>query len=130
MSDADAWATTVREKLSVGAYKTKLSWPETPKEPDVLKKLARHLTDEEAASLTEVRAAFKAAEKAAKSAERAYRADVSRLEDQLRTDLEAEHGMAGHHKADLLWEKAWERGHSCGLSEVASNYEDLVVLAK
>jgi len=27
--------------------------------------------------------------------------------------------------ADKLWQKAWERGHACGLQEVRWEYEDL-----
>jgi hypothetical protein len=30
-----------------------------------------------------------------------------------------------HPKADLLWSKAWDRGHSSGLSEVWFDLEDL-----
>jgi hypothetical protein len=65
----------------------------------------------------------------------AYRADFARLEDQFKVDalvelnllkLDAEgNEVYKHPKADLLWSKAWDRGHSSGLSEVWFDLEDL-----
>ena len=49
---------------------------------------------------------------------------------EFRKDLEEFHGMTNHLKADLLWNKSWERGHSGGYSDVASVYEDLVELVE
>lgn len=48
----------------------------------------------------------------------------------LRQDLEIEHGLAGHPKADLLWSKAWEAGHGYGLLSIIESYEDLMELVK
>ena len=56
--------------------------------------------------------------------------EARRLTDELRARLERENGVVGHPKAALLWSKAWEHGHSAGLSEVESWYDDLVELIK
>jgi hypothetical protein len=67
---------------------------------------------------------------ALQAARRAYSAESGRLDGQFLSDLEEEHGMTGHPKAALLYGKAWQLGHSAGLGEVASYYEDLVDLVK
>ena len=67
---------------------------------------------------------------ALKAARQAYGAETARLEALFRSDLEDEHGMKGHPKADLLFSKAWSMGHSSGYGEVANYYDDLVDLVK
>jgi len=58
----------------------------------------------------------------------AYYARTAALESEFRCDLEEAYNMVGHPKADLLYGKSWERGHSGGLHEVADVYSDLVEL--
>lgn len=65
----------------------------------------------------------------------AYRADVARLEEQFKVDALVELKLLRvdakgnetykHPKTDLLWSKAWDRGHSMGLSEVWFDLTDL-----
>jgi len=65
----------------------------------------------------------------------AYRADIARLEGQFKVDALVELKLLKvdskgnqkykHPKADLLWEKAWDRGHSNGLSEIWFDLQDL-----
>lgn len=65
----------------------------------------------------------------------AYISDVGRLEIQFRSDAFVELNLLKldadgnevykHPKADLLWSKAWDRGHSMGLSEVWFDLTDL-----
>jgi hypothetical protein len=50
------------------------------------------------------------------------------LEAEFRHDLEVTYHMVGHPKADLLYGKAYQRGHSGGHSNVASEYADMVEL--
>lgn len=57
-----------------------------------------------------------------------YHAISAALEAEFKSDLEAYFGVSNHPKRDLLYHKAWERGHSAGLSEVANVYSDLVEL--
>ena len=47
-----------------------------------------------------------------------------------RAALEEEFGMTDHPKRAAIWTNAWDRGHSNGFQEVASEYEDLVDLIK
>lgn len=65
-----------------------------------------------------------------RAATQAYGQETARLEAQFRADLTDEYGMTGHPKADLLFSKAWQMGHSAGYGEVASYYDDLVDLVK
>lgn len=60
----------------------------------------------------------------------AYYDEENRCDELFRRDLEREHDVKDNPKADLLWAKAWERGHANGHHEVASVYGDLVDLIK
>ena len=60
----------------------------------------------------------------------AYYDEENRCDELFRRDLEREHDVKDNPKADLLWAKAWERGHANGRHEVASVYGDLVDLIK
>ena len=60
----------------------------------------------------------------------AYNAASVALEAEFRQDLEQEHGMTDHPRADLLYGKSWARGHSGGLVEIANVYSDLVELVQ
>lgn len=60
----------------------------------------------------------------------AYHAESCRLSENFIKALEEEHGMTGHPKASILYSKAYERGHSSGLYEIANAYFDLLELAK
>lgn len=66
---------------------------------------------------------------------KAYRDDQRRLHDQFKSDALVELGLLEfasdgtilfkHPKAELLWEKAWDRGHDCGYSDVWNVIQDL-----
>lgn len=56
--------------------------------------------------------------------------EANRVTTALRKELEAKNDMTDHPKADLLWSKAWEHGHSSGLEDVRCWYNDLVELIK
>ena len=113
-----------------GAYKTKLPYPDRPKEPELLSKRARELTPNEAYEIPTALAAYDAEKRAYEAARTAYNADNGRLEAQFQADLEAEYDMTGHPKAAVLYSKAYDRGHSGGMAEVAAVYGDLVDLVK
>lgn len=57
-----------------------------------------------------------------------YHKAVGRIEDSFRQALFVELGIENHPKRDKFYAKAWQRGHSGGLNEVASELEDLVEL--
>ena len=58
----------------------------------------------------------------------AYQADTVRLDKEFRADLFAELGITNNPKRDLLFEKAWDMGHSFGYDEVVDRALDLVEL--
>ena len=45
-------------------------------------------------------------------------------------ELIADFGVDGNDKANLLFDKAWDRGHSAGLHEVYGEFEELVDLIR
>jgi hypothetical protein len=47
-----------------------------------------------------------------------YREEENKIYCQFKKDLLEELGIADHPKAELLFNMAWDRGHSCGYSEV------------
>ncbi len=116
------------DKYLAGEYTTKLVYPSKPVEPTVLRKRARELTEAELSSLAEVTRTHDAAKAAYEVARREYGLDSGRLTALLQSDLEAEYGVTGHPKAELLWSKAYERGHSAGMGEVINVWTDLVEL--
>lgn len=48
----------------------------------------------------------------------------------VKAELEAAYEMADHPKRDRIFEMAWERGHSCGWSEIENEYLELAELVK
>lgn len=116
---------TLRDRINAGEFENTVAYPNRVKEPEILKKTVKDLTDEEIASIPAVRAAY-AADKAEYDAGlRQYQAGEGRAQSAFREAIKAEFGYANHPKEHLLWQKAWERGHSSGLTEVVWHYEDL-----
>lgn len=116
------------QKYIDGAYKNTLEYPARPTEPSVLRKRAKDLTSEELASLAEITRAYDDAKAAYEADRRAYGAESGRLNALLQADLEAEYGVTGHPKAELLWSKAYDRGHGSGMGDVINVWTDLVEL--
>lgn len=116
------------QKFIDGEYTNKAPYPTRPVEPTVLRKRARELTEAERDSLAEVSLAYENAKAAYDVARRQHGAESGRLNALLQSDLEAEYGVAGHPKADLLWSKAYDRGHAYGMGEVINVWTDLVEL--
>ncbi len=109
-------------------YKTKKPYPKRTTQPIILMKKAGDLTPNEILSLSYINDQYKAAVATEKADVDAYRADEARLLAQLQADLAAAHGLKDHPKADMLWGKAWDHGHSSGLSSVMAAYEDMAEL--
>lgn len=59
---------------------------------------------------------------------RLYRDREAEIVCDFKRDLEAEFKTKGHPKADKLFDKAWEEGHSNSLQEVHKRYQELVEL--
>jgi hypothetical protein len=58
----------------------------------------------------------------------AYHAETARLTTQFKLDLFADLGIENNPKAELLFTKAWELGHSSGYYEVYNYALELVTL--
>jgi len=121
---------SVYDKIRNGDYATKLPSPTRPGMPPLLARLARTLTDDEIRILPQVKAEYDAASLAYRDAISMRRADASRLEHAFRDDMEDEFGMAGHPKADKLYELAYTRGGSDGWEAILAEYETLADLVK
>ncbi len=112
---------SVREKLMNGEYKTKLEYPKRDKKPkmELIKPTAA-----QARAYADAMDAYEAGQADYDAARMAWHADEQRLLEQFRKDLEAEFDLTGHPKADKVWSKAWEHGHSAGLGEVIYWYDE------
>ena len=104
---------TIGERIAAGEYHSRLAWPN-----ELPSRLRRRGLEAEA--------------RAAEAQRKARSSDETRLQQQLRADLEGDSGTTpaqiGQRKADLLWAKAWDHGHSAGLHEVAVWYANLAEL--
>lgn len=110
------------DKAIAGDYASKLDYGTRPKEPAILRRMARDLTADELRSMVDVKAEYERAVAEQRDQTVAYREDSGRLGEQFRKDLEAEFNVEGHPMADKLYSMAYEHGHSAGMAEVASYY--------
>lgn len=114
------------DNLAAGAYTNSDPGPSKPHKPRL----------RDGASPSEIRAyadsldAYEYELQNFKQNKAAWYTRSGELEAQFQKDLEAHYEMTGHPKASLLYSKAWERGHSAGLHDVACVYADLVELVK
>jgi hypothetical protein len=111
----------IDSKIANGDYTVKITYPQSPSKPTLPIK-ATPAQHREYADKLEAYEAAKAQQRVARDA---YYAEQNRLEKQFREDLEEQYGMKGHPKADKLFSKAWQMGHSNGYGEVANYYDDL-----
>lgn len=114
----------VWEKLEANAYRNPEPYPQAPRKP----RLSAGATPAEVRAHADALEAYDEAMKKHRDAMAGYYARTAALEAEFRLDLESAFDMVGHAKADLLYAKAWQRGHSGGLHEVAQEYNDLVEL--
>lgn len=61
----------------------------------------------------------------AKEAMKLYNLEDNRLQDLFKSDLEKEFRVTNSPKKETLWSKAYERGHSYGLTGIYNVYSDL-----
>lgn len=109
----------VRDNIDAGKYENKVPFS-----------IDRIPVDEETMTVKQARE-HEEAERGRDKAQRRLWSDAQRaMTEQFRADLEQEHGLSGHPKADRLWSLAWEHGHSNGFSEVVLHYEEFAELVK
>lgn len=115
---------SVSDNIKNDVYKVKIVYPVRPSKP-VLQKNA---TSAQAREYADLLAAYESAGDNFNASREAYRAEENRLYAKFREDVESEYGMREHPKREKLWAKAWDRGHSEGLSQVLWWYDDLYEL--
>lgn len=59
---------------------------------------------------------------------RRYHEDEGRMVEKFKNAVFEEYGVTNNPKRELCWQKAWEHGHSAGLSEVNTYFQDFVEL--
>ena len=107
---------------------TKIEYPTKPKKNPLLDKRAGTLTAQELAAVYPELVAYQEATDAYQAQKTAYYQYQRDYEAFFKSTLETEHGVVGHPKADFLYSKAWEMGHSAGYNEVANYYSDFAEL--
>ena len=110
----------VFEKLEAGHYKNKDPYPKMREV--VIEDIPGYKVDRNN------HPDYKAAKNEYREAQAVWRDKEFALHGVFREDLLEHLGISRHPKANLLYHKAWERGHSSGLYEVAQVAEDLVEL--
>jgi len=109
--------------MDTSIYENKMEYPARPKKPI----LSREHTSEDAELYA---ASLKTWEKDMETYQESmkeYRAETHRLMDKFRHDALDDVGLLNHPKADKIYSKAWEDGHSSGLYSV---YQELCDLAE
>lgn len=84
--------------------------------------------DDETMTVKQAREHIASEKECERTQHRLHNEEESRLTGLLCSDLETEHGLVGHPKADKLWALAYEYGHSSGYSSVINYYEEFAEL--
>lgn len=114
----------VRDNINNGVYENKLPYPVKPRKP-VLKAGATPVEIRQYAADVENYDTYVTAWRTKLDE---YNREKAELMLKFRADVEFENGTLTNKKASVLWNKAWERGHSEGLVGVLNVYEDLAEL--
>ena len=110
---------TVIDAIKAGRYENKVPYS-----------LVREPVDEDKVTVRQAREHKEMQLQRERDQRRLNREEEGRLYALFRSDLESEHGVGGHPKAQKLFEMAWADGHSSGYEEVACCYADLAELVK
>jgi len=108
---------SVRDALAAGKYENKV--------PYSVEKVP---VDEGKMTVRQAKEHVESERERQRAQHRLHNKEQARLTDLFQRDLEAENGVVGHPKADMLWRIAWDRGHSSGYQGVLYEYEELVDL--
>jgi hypothetical protein len=115
-----------------GKYKTKLPFVSTPPSRSVNRVIMdlAVATDEQIAQARADKAEYEKKWVEAKEMQKAFRDDEARLETLFKNDLFEFFDVKDNPKADLLYSKCYDLGHSGGMTEVYSKFDDLVDLIR
>jgi len=112
--------------IRTGKYNQKNPYPQQPKEPELFHKKVSDLTQDDIASLKQLHIDYESKMAQYEEAKKRYNDDESTLANLFWADLIAEYDLdANHPLTGWLTNKAYERGHSVGYSEMANVFVDL-----
>lgn len=124
----------IRQNIEDGKYENKVQIIGSSFPPKLLRELegkkVKEISEEEFKSLPKLRAEFEEQKKLYKESSGLYRKEEGRVIDLFENDCAEAEGVSDNPKRAALWGKAWEHGHSAGLSEVWIVYQDLAELIK
>lgn len=112
------------DRIRAGEFKTKLPYPERP----VLLGHRRPVADfspDELREMADLKEAYLFSLTVWESEKEAYRQDEQRLMALFKVEALAEAGLTDHPRAEVVWDKAWNRGHSEGLESVMYELNEL-----
>lgn len=118
----------VRENITSGRYDNKMPYPSLPKLPPELKLTGSQLTNDQIAALPEIKRKYEDEVKACKAAQSVYQAEENARMTKFENDCAAACGLTNHPKRSKVYGLAWDYGHSSGLGDVYSYYENLAEL--
>jgi hypothetical protein len=118
------------DKITAGKYKPAFELPFPVRRPSILDFSLADASEKLLAQAMLAKQEYDLAKQEFYEQTIAWRAEEQRLLLVFRSDLESEFEMSGHPKADPVFQKAWDLGHSDGLYEVAWHYRDLADLVK
>lgn len=111
--------------MDVKKYENQKAYPRSARRPVFPGPRA---TAEEAETYAEQLKTYEAAQREVEELRAAHHAETDRLHTMFKADLLEELDLTRHPKADLLFAKAWDRGHSCGLQGVVDEAYELAEL--
>jgi len=109
--------------MDTSIYENKMEYPARPKKPY----LPREHTSEDAELYAFELKNWEKDIEEYRERIKVFNAETRRLEDQFKHDALDDVGLLNHPKADKIYSKAWEDGHSSGLYSV---YQELCDLAE
>lgn len=119
---------SVYEAVNAGEYKPTMPLPARVEKPAILRKRVDELSHDDMMEAVRAKAKYEADVASYTTAMEAYRKESGELEIKFQRDLEVENGVSGHPRAGLLYQLAYDRGHSSGMGEVALYYSEMADL--
>jgi hypothetical protein len=119
---------SVYDAAAAGEYDNTVPYPKRVEKPAILLKRFGELFGDDLSEAIRAMGQYETDLATQGEARIAYNLEERRLHLKLQSDLEVEHGLSGHPRAALLYQLAYDRGHSAGMSEVALYYSEMAEL--
>lgn len=118
--------TTIRNRIVAGEFENKLPYPLE----ETLKKHEKHqfFTKQMLELQARIQVLTSDRSMLVSNMRRAHTAEEVALKTKFKEALETVYGLQNHPKRDGIWLKAWDTGHSSGLTEVLSEYDEIAAL--